>query len=168
MKVNIAGRGVIPGINALAPVRNVECDSSLLKRILNFHQFRVYQTSTGMLITKKNVDMILKSEQPVVVKKPDAKPDPKPVVAPAPVETPVEEAPKIVPIPEKEIEFDINRPIEVVAPVEEEAPVVEETPELKIGDTFEEPVEENIEETPASTDITTEKKVPYKKKKTRH
>ena len=167
MKVNIAGKGVIPVINALAPVRNVECDGNLIKRILNFHQFRVYQTSTGLLITKKNVDMILNSEKPIV-----SKPVEKPVVAKAPVvETPVVEAPKVEPIPEKQIEFDMNKPIEVVAPTEEVVEPVDEvteTPELKIGDTYEEPVIENIEETPTSTDITTEKKIPYKKKKNRH
>ena len=55
MKVNISGKGVIPGLNTLAPVYNVDLDKQQILRLLNFRNFRVYGVGTGLL-TMANVD----------------------------------------------------------------------------------------------------------------
>lgn len=55
MKVNISGKGVIPGLNTLAPVYNVDLDKQQILRLLNFRNFRVYGVGTGLL-TPANVD----------------------------------------------------------------------------------------------------------------
>jgi hypothetical protein len=55
MKVNISGKGVIPGLNTLAPVYNVDLDKQQILRLLNFRNFRVYGVGTGLL-TPTNVD----------------------------------------------------------------------------------------------------------------
>lgn len=65
MKVNITGRGFIPGINSIAPAYNVDIDITAVKRILNFKQFRVFDSETGIIITKKNVDAFKAERKPV-------------------------------------------------------------------------------------------------------
>lgn len=65
MKVNITGRGFIPGLNSIAPAYNVDIDITAVKRILNFKQFRVFDSETGIIITKKNVDAFKAERKPV-------------------------------------------------------------------------------------------------------
>ena len=65
MKVNISGRGIIPGLNRLAPVRNVDLPQKDILRLLNYRQFKLYSSETGLLITKTNVTDLFK---PVVKK----------------------------------------------------------------------------------------------------
>lgn len=61
MKVNIIGKGPIPGINALAPVYNQELDKNQIKRILNYQEFKVYGANGIGLITKRSIDRIFDS-----------------------------------------------------------------------------------------------------------
>lgn len=105
MKVNIAGRGVIPGLNKLAPVRGVELSQRDIERLVCFRQFKVYSAETGYLITSKNVNDIFKPKAvaPKVVK---------------PVEKPVE----IKPV-EKPIEINITEPEIKEEPIVETKPV---------------------------------------------
>ena len=56
MKINVTGRGRIPGINALAPVYNRDADINLVKRILAFRVFRVFDATSGLQITSKNIN----------------------------------------------------------------------------------------------------------------
>ena len=60
MKVNISGRGLIPGVNRLAPVRNVELSQKDILRLLNYRQFSLYVSETGLFITKSNIDNLFK------------------------------------------------------------------------------------------------------------
>ena len=88
MKVNISGRGVIPVINTLAPVRGVEMSERDVARLVNYRQFRVYASDSGLLITHDNIKEIFakkiekpqKKVEPVVEKKPTPVVETKPVV----------------------------------------------------------------------------------------
>lgn len=124
MKVNIDGRGVLPGIGLL-PVRGKELSKEAILRLLNFNA-RIYDANTGALITGPEffkakpapAPVIKKSEPEVVVKK-----EPQPYLVP-PAETvdtsKVEYvAPKVDVIPDK---TDDVIPEEIETPAEEEIP----------------------------------------------
>lgn len=68
MKVNISGRGRVPGIGTLAPVRGYDASKEFVLRLLNYKQFKVYDAASGGLITKTNVDKLFapKVETPTV------------------------------------------------------------------------------------------------------
>lgn len=68
MKVNISGRGRVPGIGTLAPVRGYDASKEFVLRLLNYKQFKVYDAASGGLITKTNVDKLFapKVETPAV------------------------------------------------------------------------------------------------------
>ena len=106
MKVNILGKGVIPGIGALAPQYNVDLNEAQVKRLLNYQQFRIGDVKTGLLITKSNVDAFF--QEPIITELPEVKP----IKVPKNVE------------PEKEVKKE-TKPV-----VKEEKPVVETAPEL--------------------------------------
>lgn len=55
MRVNIIGRGPIPGVSVVPPVRGIDLTEKQIRRILNYTQFRVYETMSGLLITQNNV-----------------------------------------------------------------------------------------------------------------
>lgn len=64
MIVNIKGKGTsgpIPGVGELAPVYNYDATETLVRRLLNYTQWSVYEASTGRLITKTNVDSFFSS-----------------------------------------------------------------------------------------------------------
>lgn len=61
MKVNVTGKGLIPSLGVLAPMYRVDMTEKEVSRLLNFKNFRVYDSSTGGLITKKNLSTILAS-----------------------------------------------------------------------------------------------------------
>lgn len=54
MKINVTGRGVIPGIGALAPQINREVDLETLRKIITCRRFVVYDTESGIKITTGN------------------------------------------------------------------------------------------------------------------
>ena len=58
MKVNISGVGLIPKVGLLAPVYGKDLAKDTVAVILNYASFKVYQASTGIRITKKNIDDI--------------------------------------------------------------------------------------------------------------
>lgn len=58
MKVNIIGKGTIPGVNMLAPAYNLDLSKEQIKRLLNFSEFRVYGADGSGLITKKSLDRV--------------------------------------------------------------------------------------------------------------
>ena len=105
MKINVTGRGRVPGINALAPVYNREADIPLIKRILAYRVFRVFDCESGLQITTKNLCEFDHKD-----------PIPTPVVTK--IETPVVETKTIVPEP---VVYDTTP-----EPTEEETPMVEE------------------------------------------
>lgn len=60
MKINIVGKGIIPGMGVLPPVYNIEKSETDVRRLTNFRNIRVYCSENGLLITKKNVDSFFK------------------------------------------------------------------------------------------------------------
>lgn len=54
MKVNIVGKGVIPGLNILAPVYNREISKAILFRAITSKTLTVFDAETGIQITVKN------------------------------------------------------------------------------------------------------------------
>lgn len=179
MKVNISGRGQIPGLGRLAPVRGVELSEMDIRRLINFQQFKVYDASTGKLIMKSNIDEIFK---PAVVAKPS-------INIAKPVETPKVETPKVeVTIVEPEIK---EEPIVEVKPSflsvteikTETAPevenqitevatesVVEEVVEDVVAEEVIDVVEEEVKEEEVKSDVVEEKpEYPrYNKKKNKY
>lgn len=172
MKITVSGRGFIPGVNALAPVRGVECDEKLVRRLLNYHQFRVYDTTTGLLITRANVDKMFEAAQPKQ----------KPVETKPVVEAPKVEIPYVKPMKFEKVASDEypvpvaeTQKIDIVTKVE---PKIESVPvEIVSTPVVEEVVEEVVETETTTDDVTpvdeettdeTVKKIPYKKKKNRH
>ena len=66
MKVNITGKGIIPGINTIPPAYNIELDETQIRRLLNFNNIRVYEATSGCLITKKNIKTVLTTSSSIV------------------------------------------------------------------------------------------------------
>lgn len=58
MKVNISGRGIIPGMGVIPPVYGKDMSEKEVSRLLNFESLRVYDSQTGLLITRKNISKI--------------------------------------------------------------------------------------------------------------
>ncbi len=119
MKVNISGVGLIPRVSLLAPVYGKDLTKDTVAVILNYASFKVYQASTGIRITKKNIDEIFGGG----AKKAATHPAP-----PAPV---VEEKPKKnkkAPKVEEPVKIEqVEEPVVLYAVVE--APAVEEVVE---------------------------------------
>ena len=55
MKVNITGRGIIPGLGVIPPIYNKEMSIPAISRLLNFPNFSVFDATTGIRFTKKNI-----------------------------------------------------------------------------------------------------------------
>ena len=124
MKVNVLGKGLIPGLKAIAPVKNVEATQEQVAKIIKIRTLKVFVADDTLTqITSDNIDAIfnpgvalaeeaLKEE---AAKKEEAKKPKK-----SKKESKVEE------VIEKAIENDI--PVEVETPDEEpvEEPVAEE------------------------------------------
>ena len=66
MKVNITGKGIIPGVNTIPPAYNIELDETQIRRLLNFNNIRVYEATSGCLITKKNIKTVLTASASIV------------------------------------------------------------------------------------------------------
>ena len=177
MRVNIGGRGSIPGLGVLAPAYGVEMDKSSVRRMFNFKQFRVYQTSTGLLITPSNIDAMFASNNTVAVTvKPAAKNEPKqvaPVVKETPVAEVVEESAPVV----EEVPETIEVPVDEVATLVSESNNDDTTEEAEEIVETNEPVEfveeseDEVENEEVPTNTTTENNNqfrPNNKKKKRH
>lgn len=147
MKVNISGVGLIPKVGLLAPVYGKDLTKDTVAVILNYASFKVYQASTGIRITKKNIDEIFggavrqaatpaptpvapkkekktkkvtKVEEPVVEEKPvEIEQVEEPVVLDTVVEAPAVEEPI------KEVPPDEGFPVDDI--VDEDTPAEEET-----------------------------------------
>lgn len=158
MKVNITGKGRIPYVGAVAPVRGIEVDIQIIRQLLNVPKFQVFDSATGVFISRANVESfaekVAEEEKPVAVapsKKP-AKKEKKVEVKPEPVvEAPVVEETPVVKEPVKEeyvapaVEVVEETPVETV----EEAPATEEVVVEASEETAEEtPVEESTIEAP--------------------
>jgi hypothetical protein len=128
MKVNISGRGRVPGIGTLAPVRGYDASKEFVLRLLNYKQFKVFDAASGGLITKTNVDKLFapKVETPVV------EAPKKPATKKAAKKEEVVETPKSEPIevaPEVTAEEVTQSFIEDVEAVSDQLPTAEELKE---------------------------------------
>ena len=181
MKVNIDGKGRIPGVDRVAPVYNIDLSRDQISRLLNFKNFRVFGVGTG-LITRGNLDAAFEASlaetkkaveeaKPVVeVKKEEPKKAPKAnkkeEVKPVPVvEEPKVEEPILV-----SVDLAQKEDVAVEETVEISAPVVEEVAGEAIVDldAHADEVEEVVEvaEEPTETVVTEEKEFrPRNKKK---
>ena len=74
MKINIVGKGIIPGMGILPPVYNIEKSETDVRRLTNFRNIRVYCSENGLLITKKNVDSFFKVKPNTTTKTDAVKP----------------------------------------------------------------------------------------------
>lgn len=154
MKINVFGKGKVPGLNGLAPLYNKEASLDLVRRILAFRVFRVFNAETGLQITTKNVDEYIKAEEEekALQQAPKINIPKMEKVVTKPIskeEVPVEPKPFIPPV------VDEKTP-EVEEVIEE---VVESEPEEIIDDvietTVEEPVIEEVVEAPVVTEEAT-------------
>lgn len=140
MKVNITGRGIIPGLGVIPPIYNKEMSIPAISRLLNFPNFSVFDATTGIRFTKKNIkNVAMNTQSPyagVDVDSPKT-PNKQTRVTPA-----VEKAPE-PPVIEEEPTDEAEEVTAVSEP--EETPVVEETTEVT-SDT------EIVEETVDTTD----------------
>ena len=159
MKVNISGKGLIPVLKRLAPVRNVELSQKDIIRILGYRYFKVFNAETGLLITKENVDNLFKP----IIKPNTSTPAPmndKPIPV-EPIEeikikeeTPKPQFLKVTEIPATNttIEAVIEPIIDEKTIIEEEIveevenKINEEITETKVSETTEEVVEDKPEE----------------------
>ena len=187
MKVNISGRGVVPGMGVLAPVYGVEMSKDSILRFLNFQNFKLFEASSGALITRSNLEEFFKpkpakpakkttTRKTVAKKKEEAK-----KAVEEPKQEPVEEKPALVGVDlaqnndvvvdatEKEVtESFIND----VAAVEDQLPENENSEKESDSETttdVEEAKDETTEdEAPAVEDSSKQYNTKKKYKKNRH
>lgn len=122
MKVNITGRGIIPGLGVIPPIYNKEMSIPAISRLLNFPNFSVFDATTGIRFTKKNIKNVAMNAQSPYTgvdvdppKTPNKQTRVTPVVEKAPEPPVIEEAPT----GEAEEVTAVSEP--------EETPVIEET-----------------------------------------
>jgi hypothetical protein len=180
MNVNILGKGLIPGLKMLAPVRNVDLDQQQVARILKVKTLKVTLADSPDIITMNNIAQIFANQGSIKVAAPIKKKEaPEKVEKKAPVEALIEKAEsagietEVIKEEETPVEASVDditlaeglldEALEVaktaIAPADEEE-VVDET-----EDTTEDESEEEVEETPATTENQNSKK---KNKKNRH
>lgn len=125
MKVNITGRGIIPGLGVIPPIYNKEMSIPAISRLLNFPNFSVFDATTGIRFTKKNIkNVAMNTQSPYTGVDVDSPKTPNKQTRVTPV---VEKAPE-PPVIEEE---PVDESEEVTAVSEpEETPVVEETAEV--------------------------------------
>ena len=171
MKVNISGKGLIPVLKRLAPVRGADLSEKDIRNLITYRYFKLYVASSGIQITSSNIDELFKPvvKKPTVVeevKKVEAYEEPKVEIIPEPI---VEE--KVV-LVEEPIEIDEHVQIAETPSfltVNEITSVVEETPAEVLNDeeaAFDEVEKElEFEEKPEEVE---EKPRYYGKKKRKH
>lgn len=174
MKVNVLGKGLIPGLKAIAPIKNVEANQEQVAKIIKIRTLKVFVADDTLTqITPDNIDAIFnpgvalaeEALQEEAAKKEEAKKPKK-----AKKESKAEE------VIEKAIENDIPVEVEPVDDTPVEEPVAEETVDkTPVGEvaidepTDDTPVEEigddpAEEETPVEETATEETPKSYSKK----
>lgn len=61
MKVNVSGKGVIPGVRQILPAYNVDLEKDIVYKILGSNNISVYRAIDGLRITRKNIDEMFKN-----------------------------------------------------------------------------------------------------------
>lgn len=145
MKVNVTGRGFIPGVNSIAPVYNQDLAENDIRRILNIPTLRVFDAASGSIITKKNVNSIFNSKKNKVVKNDQTKDNTKQEEV---INTPVDTNTDVVETVEEVIDTTAAIVEETVDVVEE---AIDETTEETVDEIAEETAEETAEESEEET-----------------
>lgn len=98
MKVNVHGKGVIPGVKQLLPAYNIELDKETIYRILGSDKIAVFKADGCIRITRKNIDEIFTPRALKTI--------PKPLTVPTPAPKPVvkKKAPKKEVVKEEAVE----------------------------------------------------------------
>jgi uncharacterized membrane-anchored protein len=168
MNVNILGKGLIPGLKMLAPVRNVDLDQQQIARILKVKTLKVTLADSPDMITKNNLAMMFapKTVSTEKVKKVEEK---------APAEELIEKAEDLgIDVVEEETETPVAEEVTETA-----TGVADTTDEMSLAEglitedtTYEAPVsneEEAVEETPTEEKTSSDNEIKVKKnKKNRH
>lgn len=156
MKVNIAGVGLIPTVGLLAPVYGKDLTKDIVSKIIANGSFKVYVATSGVLVTKKNIDEVYGA----IVK--TATVAPVPVVETKPfISEPTPVVPeKVFLMEEENIPIVEEATVEEIA-VEEIVETVEET--AVVSDIVEDEVVEEVAETAENNNNNYNKK-----KKKRH
>ena len=176
MKVNITGKGRVPGVNKPAPIENIELSQIAIGHIIKIRSFRVFTVDGNIEITKSNIGDVFsgkvnapkKEEAPVVEeKKVEVKPEPIPEEVK--VEAPVVEEPVVTPeVTEEEVAQSF---VQDVAAVEEQLPEEEElvipVDETDVESFDEKAEDEVVEEATEEATEETEKPKTNKKKRNR-
>ena len=192
MNVNILGKGLIPGLKMLAPVRNVDLDQQQVARILKVKTLKVTLADSPDIITMNNIAQIFANQGSVKVAAPIKKKEaPKKAEEKAPVEALIEKAEsagietEVIKEEKAPVEASVDditlaeglldEALEVAeTPIDPavDDEVVDETEDTteevvdETEDTTEDESEEEVEETPTVTDNQNSKK--KKNKKNRH
>lgn len=163
MKVNILGKGRVPGVNKSAPVENVEASIRLVSQILKIKSFKVVAVDSGVEITRANLSDVfsgkVKATAPVEIEQVETPVELNEVVEAPAIEEPVEEV--IADVTEEEVEQSF---VEDVSAVEEQLPETEEL-EVPVEDTDVESFDEGEDAVEETAETSDEEKPKSKKKR---
>ena len=170
MKVNILGKGLIPGVKRLAPVRGVDLSEKEILKLLTFRYFKLYDAETGVNITNANVSSFFKpvekhvEEKPIVVEEKDEEKIEEKVVEPVVEKIEVVEEP----FTEKEIADEIQKETAPTFLTVTEIPSVEEEiADVVDAETESESTDADTEDVKETTTENTVSRPYYNKKKRR-
>jgi hypothetical protein len=168
MNVNILGKGLIPGLKMLAPVRNVDLDQQQIARILKVKTLKVTLVDSPDMITKNNLAMMF-APKPASTEKVEN------VEEKTPAEELIEKAEDLgIEVAKEEEETPVEEKVADIASI-----AVDTTDEMSLAEglitedtTYEAPVfneEEAAEETPTEENTSSDNEIKVKKnKKNRH
>lgn len=150
MKVNITGRGIIPGLGVIPPIYNKEMSIPAISRLLNFPNFSVFDAATGIRFTKKNIKNVAMNTQSPYAgvdvdppKTPNKQTRVTPVVEKAPEppvieEEPTDEVEEVTVVSEPEETHVVEETTNVVPDKEVTEEVVDTTDEVEETETVDE------------------------------
>lgn len=168
MNVNILGKGLIPGLKMLAPVRNVDLDQQQIARILKVKSLKVTLVDSPDMITKNNLAMMF-APKPASTEKVEN------VEEKTPAEELIEKAEDLgIEVTKEETETPVEEKVADIASF-----AVDTTDEMSLAEglitedtTYEAPVsneEEVVEEIPTEENTSSDNEIKVKKnKKNRH
>ena len=129
MRVDIVGRGIIPGLGSNAPVYDKDMSELEIKRVLKFASLKVYLTGTSVAVIRRNLHELIMLDN-----------SPKKTSTAAPVKKTAKTATPV------EATTYVQETAEATVETTEETTIPEEMPEEEIT-TAETTVEEVEEET---------------------
>lgn len=152
MKVNVHGKGVIPGVKQLLPAYNIELDKETIYRILGSDKIAVFKADGCIRITRKNIDEIFTPQALKTIPKPLTVP------APAPKSVVKKKAPKKEVVKEEVVEEPTTFTPDVVVTETDftPAPEIKEIEVLAVDTLEEEVPHEDVDTIDSSDEETTE------------